>query len=266
MNKFIVKIYAALIMVMLIVSGLMGMAFAGVIMEHVTDVNGNPHKGTIYISKNKVKILSDKGQGVAIFDLNTNEMIQIDNKNKRYVVSKPEDLQAAAAKMRAKIEAQLSKLPPEQRAKIEEMRKSQEIKKLTFKATGTTETISGYKCQKFEVYRDGKLSEEIWTSKDVIPNKELDSEKMARYMKEMRETSKAAFGKESIGSNLDEEANIYNQIYKTGVPMKSVHHSVYGKDYTDEIVKVTQTDIPDKEFQAPAGYKKVTFEEMMMAK
>src|ERR1700741_3285584 len=185
MNRFIVRTCTALIVVMLIVSGLAGMAFAGVILEHVTDINGNPHKRTTYISNNKVKVVDDKGQGVVIFDLNTNEMIQIDNKNKRYIVSKPEDLQDAAAKMRARIEAQLSKLPPEQRAKIEEMKKSQGVKKVTFKATGTTETIAGYKSQKFEIYRDGKLSEEIWTSKDVVSNKDLDSEKMASYMKAM---------------------------------------------------------------------------------
>lgn len=277
MGKFILRVSVYLVVSVFIVGGLARGVFAGIIIEQVRYEKGGSDKGkeTIYISKNKFKVVGDGGKELIVFDLNTNEMTQIDNEKKRYFVAKPEEIfkttQDAMAKMRAQMEEQMSKLPPEQRAKMEEMMKSHGINQpgaskpenLVLKTTGITENIAGYKSQKFEVYRDGKLKHEIWTSKDVVPSDELDPKKMANYMKEMEQMASKA--KESAGGSaaIGEETKVYNQIFETGFPMRSVDHFAGSSGYTEEVVKVTQADIPDKEFQPPAGFKKVTLEQMM---
>ncbi len=278
MGKFIFRVCVYLVVSVFIIGGLARGVFAGIIMEQVGYENGSSQKNkeTIYISKNKVKSVSEGGHEMTIFDLNTGEMTLTNNEKKTYVVAKPEELfrsaQDAMAKAKAQMEEEMSKLPPEQRAKIEEMMKSHGInhpgaskpEDLTLKATGTTESIAGYSSRKFEVYKNGKLDREIWTSKDVIPNSELDPKKMADYMKEMQQMS-AKFnpGKEGAVSDLSEQTKVYNQIYETGFPMRSVDHFSDSGAYIEEVVSVTKTDIPDKEFQPPAGFKRITLQEMM---
>jgi hypothetical protein len=278
MGKFILRVCVYLFLSAFTVGGLARELFAGIIMEQVRYEKGSSQKdkAKIYISNNKVKFVQDGTDEVTILDLNTGEMTQIDTKTKRYFVAKPEEIskttQDAMAKAKAQMEEQLSKLPPEQRAKVEEMMKSHGISQpgaleadnLTLKATGTIEDIAGYKSRKFEVYRNGKLSEEIWTSKDVVPDNEFDSKKMANYMKEMEQmVSKANPAGEGAGSGLDRHTKVYNQVYETGFPMRSVDYSSNGGASIEEVVSVTRADVPDNEFQPPADFKKVTLQQMI---
>lgn len=278
MGKLVMRVCVFLVVSSFITVGLAKRVFAGIIMEQIRYEKGSSEKdkGKIFISNNKVKFVQDGTDEVTILDLNTGEMTQIDTKNKRFFVAKPEEIfkttQDAIAKAKAQMEEQLSKLPPEQRAKVEEMMKSHGIKQpgasepenLTLKAIGASEDIAGYKSQKFEVYGNGKLKEEIWTSKDVVPGNEFDSKKMANYMKEMeRMVSKANPAKEEANSDLDEQTKIYNQIYETGFPMRSVDYSSNGSASIEEVVSVTKADVPDKEFRPPAGFTKVTLQQMM---
>jgi hypothetical protein len=254
MNKFI-RVYISFFVIAIIAFGLVKNAFAGIIMEQLRYEKGSTQKdkGTIFISNNKIKFVQEKGAGVIIFDLNTGEMVQIDNESKRYVIARPDEMKSA-------LEAQISKLPPEQRAKVEEFMKSQsKPKKLTLKQTEIKETIAGYKAQKYEVYEDGKLTREIWASKEAVPNNELDPGKMARYIKELEKLKRADGG----DSNREDEEKIFREIYESGFPMRSVDYSSGGSVFIEEIIKVTPANVPESEFQAPAGYKKITLQEMM---
>lgn len=278
MAKFIIRVCVYLVVSVFVAGGLAKGVFAGLIIEQVSYEKGSSQKEkeTLYVSKNRVKSVREGGHEVTIFDLNTGEMILTNNEKKTYVIAKPEELfqsaQDAMAKARAQMEEQMSKLPPEQRAKIEEMMKSHGMKQpgaskpenLTLKATGATEEIAGYKSQKFEIYKNGKLDREVWTSKDVIPSSELDPKRMADYMKEMQQmAAKFNRGKEDINSDLNEETRIFNQVFETGFPMRSVDHSSDNSAYIEEVVSVTKNDIPDREFQPPTGFKKVTLQQMM---
>ena len=255
MNITIKKVYLSFLVTTMIAVGLVTDAYGGLIMEQIRYEKGSDQKekGIIYVSNNKIKAIQEKGSGVVIFDLNTGEMIQVDNDNKRYVVAKPDE-------MRSALEVQISKLPPEQRAKLEEFMKSQsKPKKLTLKRTGIQEKIAGYTSQKYEIYEDGKLNQEIWASKEVIPNNELDPGKMASYIKELEKIKSAAGG----DSNQDDEEMVFKQIYESGFPMRSVDYSSGSSVFVEEIVKVTTANVSETEFQAPGGYKKVTLQEMM---
>ncbi|HZX12808.1 MAG TPA: DUF4412 domain-containing protein, partial [Thermodesulfobacteriota bacterium] len=113
--------------------------------------------------------------------------------------------------------------------------------------------------QKYEIYEDGKLNQEIWASKEVIPNNELDPGKMASYIKELEKIKRAAAG----DSNQDDEETVFKQIYESGFPMRSVDYSSGSSVFVEEIIKVTTANVSETEFQAPTGYKKVTLQEMM---
>lgn len=252
------------------------MAFAGFIMEQVSYKKGEAEKrkGRIFISKNRIKFVEEQnGQAVAIFDLNTGEMVQIDNEGKRYIITTPEEyfkfIQDMTDRMKADLEKQLSKLPPDQRAKAEEMMKAQGMrlpgggtlpKRVSLKKTDESRDIAGYRSNKYEIYEDGKLSEEIWISKGIGLDGELDMKKMASYMSEIKKISeKAGFGY----SSLDEQGRILKEIYETGFPMRSVDYLSDGSAYIEEIVRVNKADLSDGEFQPPVGYKRITLQEMI---
>jgi hypothetical protein len=252
------------------------MAFAGFIMEQVSYKKGEAEKrkGRIFISKNRIKFVEEQnGQAVAIFDLNTGEMVQIDNEGKRYIITTPEEyfkfIQDMTDRMKADLEKQLSKLPPDQRAKAEEMMKAQGMKlpgegtlpkKVSLKKTDESRDIAGYRSNKYEIYEDGKLSEEIWISKDIGLDGELDMKKMASYMSEIKKISEKA----GLGySGLDEQERVLKEIYETGFPTRSVDYLSDGSAYIEEIVRVNKADLSDGEFQPPAGYKRITLQEMI---
>ena len=252
------------------------MAFAGFIMEQVSYKKGEAEKrkGRIFISKNRIKFVEEQnGQTVAIFDLNTGEMVQIDNEGKRYIITTPEEyfkfIQDMTDRMKADLEKQLSKLSPDQRAKAEEMMKAQGMKlpgegtlpkKVSLKKTDESRDIAGYRSNKYEIYEDGKLSEEIWISKDIGLDGELDMKKMASYMSEIKKISEKA----GLGySGLDEQERVLKEIYETGFPTRSVDYLSDGSAYIEEIVRVNKADLSDGEFQPPAGYKRITLQEMI---
>lgn len=275
MSDFFVRGFVFLsLAVLLSAGGLADKAFGGVIMEQVRYQKGSTQKskGKIYISENKIKVSGEGDQVAAVFDLNSGDMIQIDNQQKRYVVAKPEDyfkaIQDITSRMKAEIDKQLAQLPPDQKAKMEEIMKSQGItppgenpepRKLSLKETDVTETIAGYKSQKFEVYENDKLGEEILVSDDGVLGKEFDLKKMATYIRELRKIGENAKGNPA---DWDQSEKIYTKIYESGFPMRSIDYSPAGA-YIEEIVSVTEADISDKEFQPPAGYKKVSLQEMM---
>ncbi len=265
-----------LVFLLVITLGQLGEAQAGFIMEQVAYKKGDSarKKGKIFINDNKIKFVEEQnGQAVAIFDLNTGEMIQIDNQGKRYIVTTPKEyfnfIQEMTNRMKSELEKQLSQLPPEDRARAEEMMKAQGMtlpgetntpKKITLKKTDATETIAGYKSKKYEIYEDGKLSEEIWISNDIKFEEELDMKKMASYMSEIKKISERA-GLQYSG--LDERERIFKEIYESGFPTRSVDYSSDNTLYIEEIVKINEAELSDSEFQPPAGYKKITLEEMI---
>lgn len=250
-------------------------AFGGLIMEQVRYQQGSSEKqrGTIYISDNKIKFADEDKKAEAIFDLNTGVMIQIDNVNKRYVIAKPDEyfefMKNLTSKMNDEIQKQLSQLPPEKRAEMEKMMKSQGLipsgnvskpKKLTLRDTGSSESIAGYKSLKYELYEDGKLGEEIWISKDLKFSKEIDMKKLSKYIGKIKELTYNAKGGDG---SIDGEEKVFREIYESGFPMKTIDHSSPDRVYVEEVEKVRISDIPDSEFQPHPDYKKITLNEMI---
>lgn len=274
------KIYFKLILLLTLglainAIALAGKAFSGegIIMEQVRYKKGSSkiEKGKIWVLDNKIKFEEETGQAAAIFDLNTGEMIQIDRQGKRYVAAKPDEyfkfIQDITSRMKSEMEKQLSQLPPDKRAQMEEMMKSQGMslpgsstkpKNLKLQKPGKEESIAGYKSVKYEVYEDGKLIEEIWTSSDVL-NNEIDIKKMSDYLQKIKDISENAGG---MAFN-PEGQTVYKEVFESGFPMKTVDHESEDGIYIEEITKVSKANLNDSEFLAPNDYKKITLQEMM---
>ncbi|MEK6223769.1 MAG: DUF4412 domain-containing protein, partial [Thermodesulfobacteriales bacterium] len=246
----------------------------GLVMERERyEEGGQKVRGTIYMQDNKVKSFDEEGQFSAIFDLNTGEMIQVDNLSKTYSSTKAEDYFAYykqySLKMKTAMMQQLSELPPNQRAQAEGMMKRQGIElpgnnvrpvDVTLKKTGDTNKIAGYEAVKYEIYRDGKLYEEIWTSSYVGFQEEIDTKEMIEYLSELRKIEDSMRGS-SLLSQASEQT--YTEVFSTGFPMKTIDYPLSGNSIVEETIKVSKKRIDSSEFQAPKGYKKVPLQQML---
>ncbi len=249
-------------------------SFAGLVIERERyEEGGQKVRGTIYMQDNKVKSFDEEGQFSAIFDLNTGEMIQVDNLSKTYSSTKAEDYFAYykqySLKMKTAMMQQLSELPPNQRAQAEGMMKRQGIElpgnnvravDVTLKKTGDTNKIAGYEAVKYEIYRDGKLDEEIWTSSYVGFQEEIDMKEMIEYLSELRKIEDSMRGSSSLSQ---ESEQAYTELFSTGFPMKTIDYPLSGNSIVEETIKVSKKQIDSKEFQAPKGYKKVPLQQML---
>ncbi|MCH7519094.1 MAG: DUF4412 domain-containing protein [Candidatus Dadabacteria bacterium] len=248
---------------------------AGFVLEQERYEKGTSKKlkGTIYIQENKVKFFDEEGQFSAIFNLETGEMMQIDNMSRTYTSAKAKDyfkfFKEYALKMKTAMQQQLAKLPPDQRAQAEEMMKRQGIElpgsnsvpvKIELKKTGDISKIAGYESVKYEVYRNGKLDEEIWTSKEVGLESEIDMNKMTEYMSELRKIEESLGGANSVSKEAEQ---VYIEVFGSGFPMKTIDYPVSGTSIVEEIVKISRKQIESSEFRAPAGYRKVPLEQML---
>ena len=248
---------------------------AGFVLEQERYEKGTSKKlkGTIYMQENKVKFFDEEGQFSAIFNLETGEMMQIDNMSRTYTSAKAKDyfkfFKEYALKMKTAMQQQLAELTPDQRAQAEEMMKRQGIElpgsnsapvKIELKKTGNISKIAGYESVKYEIYRNGKLDEEIWTSKEVGLENEIDMNKMTEYMSELRKIEESLGGASSVSKEAEQ---VYIEVFGSGFPMKTTDYPVSGTSIVEEIVKVSRKQIESSEFRATAGYRKVPLEQML---
>jgi len=266
--------YRSLIFIFVLLIGT-SQVFAGLVMERERYEKGSIQKlkGTVYMQDNKVKFIDGEGQFSSIFNLETGEAIQIDNTSKTYSSTQAKDYYQYyveyALKMKNAMQQQLAELPPDKRAQAEEMMKRQGIElpgsnsipvKITLKKTDDTDIIAGYKSVKYEVYRDGKLDEEIWTSNEVGFEAEVDMRKMIDYLSELRKIEDSLGGSGSVSK---ESEKAYIEIFSSGFPMKTVDYPVSGNSIIEETIKVSKKQIDSSEFKAPAGYREVPLEQML---
>ncbi len=273
MNRFLTFVLLSISVLTPILFEEISFAADGVIMEQERYQKGSTTKerGKIWISDNKIKFEEGSGRAAAIFNLNTGEMIQIDRQGKRYVSANPEEyfkfIQELTSKMKAEMEKQLSQLPPDKRAEMEKMMKSQGLtlpganprpKNLTLQKTNKDQSIAGYESFKHEIYEDGKLKDVIWTNGEVVKD-EIDIGKLSNYLEEIKDISESA-----TGTSYDSEGQrIYKEVFQSGFPMKTVDYESDGNIYIEEIVNVSKGDVAETEFVPPQDYKKITLQEMM---
>ncbi|MEW6145601.1 MAG: DUF4412 domain-containing protein [Thermodesulfobacteriota bacterium] len=223
-------------------------AYPGLIMEQVGYQQGtsNKQKVTIYIQDDKFKQVENGGpfSPAVIFDLNSGDIMFVNDEKKLYIIlNRDEYLKYIESVIAENKDVATSS------------------RNITLKKTDETATIAGYNSKKYEIYDNGKLQSEFWITSDSGFSEELDMQKMSKLMNEVKRISQNVGGSASISDN---EYKIFQEIYEDGYPMKTLYHSPEGdKVFVEEIITVKKQDIPPSEFQPPAGYEKITYQDLL---
>jgi hypothetical protein len=234
--------------VLFVFAGFENDAYSGLIMEQIGYQQGSndKQKVTIYIQDDKFKQVENGGpfSPAVIFDLNSGDIMFVNDEKKLYIILNRDEYLKY-------IESVIS----------ENKDVSIASRNITLKKTDETAAIAGYSSRKYEIFDNDKLQSEYWVSSDAGFSEELDMKKMSKLMNEVKRISQNVGGSASISDN---EYKIFQEIYEDGYPMKTVYHSPDGnKVFVEEIVTVRKQDIPTSEFQPPAGYEKITYQDIL---
>lgn len=243
--KFKVSIVLAVLFAFI---GLAEDAYSGLVMEQVYYQQGSTDKQkvTIYVQGNKFKQVENSGaySPAVIFDLNSGDIMFVNDEKKLYIILNRDEYLKY-------IESVMS----------ENKDPSDTARNVTLKKTDDTASIAGYNSKKYEIYDNGKLQSEYWVSKEPGFSEELDMNKMTKLMNDVKGISQNIGGSASISDN---EYKVFQEIYEDGYPMKTVYHSLDSdKVFVEEIVAVRKQDLPLSEFQPPAGYQKITYQDIL---
>ena len=235
------------------------------------------------VSKGKVKELAGEGPQ-SVFDLGTVRAWMSNPDRRIYWEGTIEELcttiretaKSMAKSMEQQIEAQLSKLPPNQRAQVEELRKSLAAKRaaeaekeapgpgvIKVERTDDTSTIAGQPTRKYRVLVDGNLYEEDWLTTDPAFAREFALDKASALMSRVSACAQSS-DPDSRNKGVD-EGKIYQKLYPQGWPLKTVSHSGGQARTKTEVETIEKGEIPDAEFRPPAGYQKGPLRDVMFS-
>jgi Domain of unknown function (DUF4412) len=238
------------------------------------------------VSKGKVKELAGDDEGPqSVFDLATARAWMSNPERRVYWEGTIDELcttiretaRSMAKQMEQSIESQLAKLPPETRAKAEELRKTLAAKRaaeegkeehgpgvIKVERTSETAMIADQPTRKYRVVVDGRLYEEDWLTTDSALSKEFALDKASAVMSRVSACAQSSDPEGSHGIGVD-EGRVYQKLYPQGWPLKAVSHAE-GKTRTKtEITQVERKDVAEGEFQPPAGYRKAPLAEVMFS-
>lgn len=249
----------------LIASGLLAAqaAYAGVYVETVdqnltTGQSGVKQK--MYLQNGVGRFIDGEGRGSLI---KGDTMYIIDDQDKSYVVFDKATMQQFATKLNAemaKLKEQLAKLPPEQRAQMEQMMGGAggmlsgdgEQWTVDVADTGKSDKVEGRTCKLWDVRRKGELDEQICVVPySALPGKENFQAVFSNFAKVFEEMAKSVPMLSGMMAN-----EFAAQVKTNGYPVRRRGYES-GK-LSDEVtlVKVWREEaVPASMFEIPAGYK-----------
>jgi hypothetical protein len=190
-------------------------------------------------------------------------MYVIDDADKTYIAFDKATMDAVAKQVNAKLEEakeQMAKLPPEQRAQMEQMMGAAmggmgapgQAPTVDVADTGKSDKVDGRACRLWDVTRHGELDEQICVVPyATMPGKEDMKAVFAKFAKIFDEMAK------SIPMMSGSMSNEFSAHVKTGgFPVRSRPYD-NGKLLDEETLVKTwrEETMPDSLFDIPAGYK-----------
>ncbi|MCL4468195.1 MAG: DUF4412 domain-containing protein [Deltaproteobacteria bacterium] len=260
MKKGLTRIVAALLFALLMPS----MVFAGYeITQSQTGMHG-ASKSKIFISKNKYMVRQPESQMSVNF---ATQRISITNESQKtywegtideYIKSMQEMQDASMKRMK---EA-LQKLPESQRKEIMAIHGIDTAKPkidVSVKKAGKAEKIAGYRAEQYTVNNNGQPFEELWLAPGLNIAGEISPEKLQAFSAKLQKTTMGGSTQGEVGLS-----KAYMGLLKHGYPVKQVFEK---NMMTVAVDSVKKANIPDKVFQAPAGYTKVpSLQEFIMSR
>lgn len=247
-------------------------SYAGLVMdqERYESESSIRQSAKIYLQDNMFKVYDENQDIATIFNLEKGQLMYVNYGDKTYTVTTPEELLQFFKQISEKIDKQikedLSKLPPDQKEKVEkELKKkgflndNSKSVKVSIKETNKSEKISGYSCKTFEIYKNEKLNEEICLSNDLDYKDDVDIKKLSSFMNEFKKMGK------SLGNDIvvENDKAFLELFEKNGYPLKTIDHSVDGSVFIEEVKTVNKKKIDKAEFFPPKGYEFESLEKLL---
>ncbi len=247
-------------------------AFAGVVYEiEVTDhsagaagTSGSRISVEGPLLKMDVISGSNDMDGEMIYRGDRREMVVVNDKDESYFVLDEEQMKAMAAQINqamSAMEQALAAVPEGQREKMREMMnkrmpmQTNQREPAELKKTGETDTINGYPCVKYQVWRAGILQRELW----VTPWKNIEGgadtvqafEDMSAFFKEMLD-SLPQLGDRSFADSAFEHLKEMG-----GMPVVTREFADDGSLESEATLKsATQENLDPDDFEPPKSYKR----------
>jgi hypothetical protein len=199
-------------------------------------------------------------QQTVIFDNAKQVLWMVNNDAKTYTEMTKADvdrLSGQMSAMMATMQEQMKNLPPEQRARIEEMMKGRGMgggaaaSKTEYKKVGT-DKAGKWNCDKYEGTRNGQKVIELCTVEPAALGFTMADFAVARELGD--------FFKGLAPQNADRLFSVGTEGQGfSGVPVRRVTFSNGQPEMVHEIVDVTRQTFPASTFEVPAGFQKQPF-------
>jgi hypothetical protein len=201
------------------------------------------HESTQYWVGNR--IVTDGPSNRVIFDLDAETTTMVDKRQQTYFTQTFAETRQQADQMKAQMQKQLEKMPPEARAAMGKMGMSSTAEAaVSVKPTGKSEKIAGYEAKEY-TFEAGPMAGSIWATEALQPpGGAKATEAFSKMM-----------GVAAPGANV---AQAIAQI--PGVPLRTSFRSGAGAQTfstTTEVVEISEKAPPAGVLTVPDGFKKV---------
>jgi hypothetical protein len=211
----------------------------------------------MYVQNGLGRFVDGDGRATLIKD---GTLYIIDDAEKSYVVVDKATLDQLAKKVGAAMEQvkeQLAKLPPDQRAQMEQMMPGVAggDRKWTVEAfdTGKSDKVDGRACRVWDVKRDGELDDQICVVPySSLPGKENFQVVFANFAKVFEEMAKSV---PMLAGMMTNEFSAQAKV--NGFPVRSRAYESGKLGDEEHLMKVWREEaVPASMFEVPAGYKR----------
>lgn len=243
-------------------------ASAGVRYDIESSYSGTSQETSIDVDGSRMRLnvaSDDTGRdGYMVFSGDRREMMIINTKDRSYFVideAQMKQLAETVNQAMASMEQALAAMPESQRAQMEKMMKSrmpamaEPREPSELKKTGASDTVNGYDCTIYEIWRSGVRERELCVTSwgNVAGGREVAQvfAEMGEFMTEMLD-SLPKIGGRTLG-----DATFEHMKEIDGFPVRTREYGSDGVlDGESELRSSTETAIDPAEFEPPKGYKK----------
>ena len=240
-----------------------GAASAGVYVEMVEQdlvTNQSSLAQKMYVQGGLGRFVDEEGRATLI---KNDTLYIVDDADKSYVIFDKAAMELLAKKLNAGIERmkeQMAKLPPDQRAQMEQALAAQmpgfsgEPKQATVEVidTGKSDTVEGRSCRLWDMKRNGELDEQLCVVPyTALPGNEDFQQIFANFAKVFEEMAKSV---PMLAGDMDREFAAQARV--KGFPVRTRAYEGGKLGDRAQIMKVWREEkMPASTFEVPAGYK-----------
>lgn len=233
------------------------------------------------VSKGRVKHASrTPEQPIVVFDVGRGRLWFANPRTKSYWEGTADEfctsmrgtMASAMSEVEKQMKDQLAKLPPDQRAQVEQMMK-QALQgqagqpgaapapppRVTVERTAEQATIAGLPAKKYRVLTDGQPFQDLWLASDAGLLQELQIGKASDAYARMSACQAGSAGPYAAVA----ESQEYRKLLGEGWPVRIVGYPAGTPQTLTEVVKVERRDVPESEFTPPAGFRKAPLAEVL---